>query len=264
MREHLKFPALNVPSFPVSSLEDADNAAERARQFWGLGIDGPILQIVRVMELAGVIVVPHMADCKKVDAFSRNGRTCVVFLNKGIPSTSRWNFDMAHECAHLVMHGGIPTGDEQTEREADRFASAFLLPRRAFTREFQQKPFSWGHIFDMKRRWQTSAAAIVRRAYDLGLIGAVQYRRSFQYMSFKGWKTNGEPMEPNFHEPELLKMGIEALKARAVSLERLCAELHFSEEAFACVTGVSIPTREQPKPSLIAFPISSMPNRRES
>ena len=252
MRQYLQFPSLNMPAIRASSVDEAEQSAEKAREFWGLGSDAPILQMTRVMERAGVIVVPHIADSEKVDAFSRNGRTAVVFLNKAIPSASRWNFDIAHECGHLVMHGGILTGDEQTEREADRFASAFLMPARAFAREFQARPFAWPHLFSLKQIWRTSVAAIVRRAYDLGLISAVRYRQAFQYISLKKWKTNGEPMEPDFHEPELLRMAISIMESSTVSLERLSAELHFTTETFGDVTGTS-PVRKAPK-AVITFP----------
>ena len=157
------------------------------------------------MERAGVILAPHVVRNSNVDAFSRNGRTTIIFLNEPIPSPSRWNFDIAHECGHLVMHSSVETGSVETEKSADRFASAFLMPRRAFAREFQMMgAFSWEYILGLKRRWQTSAQAIIRRAYDLGLLGAVGYRHAYQYMSAMGWRSKGEPAEPNFQQPELL------------------------------------------------------------
>jgi len=86
-------------------------------------------------------------------------------------SSSVWNFDVAHELGHMVMHRGIRTGNIETEREADVFADAFLMPGGAFGREFQALPFSWDHVFRLKKRWSASAAAIVKRAYDLNLLG---------------------------------------------------------------------------------------------
>jgi len=52
-------------------------------------------------------------------------------------------------------------------------AALSLMPRRAFSREFNGASFSFKHVFDLKKRWQASAAAIVRRGYDLGLLSAV-------------------------------------------------------------------------------------------
>jgi len=241
LRNHFSFPEANIPTISASTLDEVERAAEQTRLHWGLGIDGPILQIGRVLEHAGVIIVRHLVSSSKVDAFSRQGENTVIFLNDAIESPSRWNFDIGHECGHLVMHAGIHTGDLETEAQADRFASAFMMPSRAFSREFCMAPFSWKHVFDLKRRWQSSAASIVRRAYDLGLIGAVEYRRSFQYMSFKGW-TKGEPSEPSFQEPELLPTAFNALGKKVdLTIDSLCSELQFTHKTFKEVTGVEVP-----------------------
>lgn len=241
LRAHFNFPAVNLPEIRAITLEEVELAAERTRTHWGLGLDRPIPHIGRVLEHAGVMIVRHLAQSPKVDAFSRQGKTTIIFLNSAISSPSRWNFDIGHEAGHLVMHCGVHTGDLQTEEQADRFASAFLMPRNAFSREFKAASFSWTHIFDLKRRWYSSAAAIVRRAYDLDLIGAAQYRRSFQYMSFKGW-TKGEPSEPVFQEPELLHTALDALGTKVdLTLGALCSDLCFTRPTFKEVTGIDVP-----------------------
>jgi Zn-dependent peptidase ImmA (M78 family)/transcriptional regulator with XRE-family HTH domain len=248
-----RFPEINVPNIPASSAEEIETAAEECRQHWRVGVDAPILQIGRVLEHAGVIIVHQPIQSAKVDAFSRYGRTTIIFLNQATPSTSRWNFDIAHECGHLVVHRGVPTGTVDTEMAADRFASAFLMPRRAFGREFSLSSFSWEHIFDLKRRWQTSAAAIIRRAYDLRLLDAVTYRQAFKYMSAKGW-TKGEPHEPPFQEPELLLTALKALGTKAdVTLDALCRELKFTPDTFRDITGVAVPVPKGKEPEIIQF-----------
>ena len=248
----VKFPSFNLPTIPAKTYEEIEAAAEQCRRFWGLGLESPILQPGRVLERAGVIIVSHVAASKKVDAFSRCGRTAVIFLNQATLSSSRWVFDIAHECAHLVMHRGMQTGTLETEQAADRFASAFLMPRTAFSREFRASPFGWKHIFNLKRRWMTSAAAIVRRAYDLGLVGAVVYRQAFKYMSSRGWRSKGEPAEPHFQEPELLQMALKALGTKVgLSLDTLCEELGFTHETFFDVTGVPVPPERVKERSVI-------------
>ncbi len=239
LRAHFQFPKLNVPSFPAVTDAQIEASAEKARLYWNLGIDAPIMHVGRVMEHAGIILVPHLASAK-VDAFSRTGRTSVIFLNKAISSTSRWHFDIAHECGHLVMHAGIETGTVETEAAADRFASAFLMPRKAFIRDFQS--FSWQHVLELKQRWRVSAAAIVRRAYDLRLIGAVTYRRAYQHMSAQGWRSGkGEPCEPTFQEPELLASALGALgKVVPYTAADLCSDLQFTPETFEKITGVEV------------------------
>lgn len=242
LRTLLNFPRLNVPKIPALNNEEIEAAAERCRHCWNLRIDAPIINISRVVEHSGIVVVPHVVKTTKVDAFSRSGQISIIFLNQTIQSTSRWIFDIAHECGHLVMHAGIQTGDQNTERAADRFASAFLMPHKAFAREFSMGRFSWKHILELKRRWRVSAQAIVRRSYDLGLINAVTYRQAFKAMSAKGWRSQGEPYEPAFQNPEVFSVALNALGSKVeLTLEALCRDLHFMPSTFFDVTGVAIP-----------------------
>src|SRR5205085_9158399 len=93
------------------------------------------------------------------------------------------------------------------------------------------RSFSWEHIFALKRRWRTSAAAIVRRGYDLELLGAVEYRKAYKYMAWKRWSLIGEPEEPSFQAPELLDTALSALGTKVeLTLEGLRKELHFKPE----------------------------------
>src|SRR6266851_1986515 len=131
LRSIFRFPEIDLPRISASRKEEIEIAAEQCRQHWNLGPDGPLLQVGRVLEHAGVILVRHLVKSSKVDAFSRYGPTTVIFLNQEIKSTSRWNFDIAHELGHLVMHRGMPTGSIETENAANTIASAFLMPRQA-------------------------------------------------------------------------------------------------------------------------------------
>ncbi|HVT96384.1 MAG TPA: ImmA/IrrE family metallo-endopeptidase, partial [Acidobacteriaceae bacterium] len=164
-----------------------------------------------------------------------------------------WNFDLAHECGHIAMHRDTPTGALETERAADRFASAFLLPANAFGREFRTKPFTWQHVFDLKQRWQVSIAAIVRRARDLGLLDEVAYRRAFQYMSSKNWRRE-EPFEPHFQEPELFVQAIDALGGHVKkTLPELCADLGFSGPVFTEIAGISLKAVSQKRAGFLTL-----------
>jgi Zn-dependent peptidase ImmA (M78 family) len=139
------------------------------------------------------------------------------------------------------MHSGIQTGTEETEAAADRFAGAFLLPRGAFAREFRTSPFSWNHVFELKKRWKASAAAIVKRAYDLRLIDAVDYRQSFKYMSARNWRKGSEPSEPEFKGPELLSKALGSLGTKIeLTVDQLCKDLNFAPSTFLTVTGTSV------------------------
>src|SRR5579871_3580897 len=110
----------------------------------------PVLGVREILETAGVGVVNHLVESQVVDTFSRYSATmAIIFPNHEIRSGSLWNFELAHELGHLVMHRGVRTGNKETEDAANLFARAFLMPRGAFGREFRELPFSWDHVFEM-------------------------------------------------------------------------------------------------------------------
>jgi Zn-dependent peptidase ImmA (M78 family)/DNA-binding XRE family transcriptional regulator len=210
LETQLHLPAQKIPTVRVRDAEEIERAADRCRMEWGLGLDLPIKNVVRVVENSGVPITRFGEISHKVDAFSRRGKRSVVVLNDKTPSRSRW--DVAHEWGHLVMHAdsGSPTDD--LEREADRFAGAFLLPRAGFVREFPLvRKWNWETMFRLKERWRVSLAAIIRRAFDLRLIDAIQYRRAYKYMSMSAWLKH-EPHEFNGEEPELVRVAFAELE----------------------------------------------------
>jgi Zn-dependent peptidase ImmA (M78 family)/DNA-binding XRE family transcriptional regulator len=209
----LDFPAINLPSSTPKNLMDIERIAEEAREFWGLGTAAPITHMIRVVENAGVIVAHFKGVSEKVDAFSMSGRRPIILRNPSKESACRLRFDIGHECGHLIMHLGLITGDKKTEDEANRFASAFLLPRGAFIKEFPKRAsFDWSAIYNMKLRWGVAVSTIVRRAYDLDLIDSVSYRRAYIHLSKSGQlKHERYDDQMTLEEPELIHTAIKTI-----------------------------------------------------
>lgn len=224
----LDFPSINLPSSNPQSLVDIERIAEESREFWGLGSTAPITHMIRVVENAGVVVAHFKGVSEKVDAFSMSGRRPIILRNPHKESACRLRFDIAHECGHLIMHQGIITGDKKTEDEANRFASAFLLPRGAFIKEFPRRAsFDWTTIYNMKLRWKVSVSAIIRRAYDLSLIDAAAYRRAHIHLSKNG-QTKNEKFDDQIplEEPELIHNAINTITDNAPFLfDQVCDNL---------------------------------------
>jgi Zn-dependent peptidase ImmA (M78 family) len=246
LQKVLNFPRYNVPEISASTPEEIIRAAEKCRVHWGLGIDTPIIEMGRVLETAGVLLVRHIAHSDQIDAFCRRGRTIsVVVLNTTRPSTSRWIFDMAHELGHLVMHTGIPAGSPSAESDAHLFAASFGMPPRAFRREFRAARFSWSHVFALKARWKFSASAIIRHARMLDLIDPLTYQQAYKHMSRQGW-LKSEPEEPEFRGPELLARAFRSLEEGTTETVRsVCEALQMEISTFTELTGVQ-PTATEP------------------
>lgn len=174
---HVKLPIVDFPDYSgFETAEEIERASERLRAHWGLGL-GPISHMVRVVERAGAVVAFFREASTEVDALSITSRRPVIVRNDAKRSPFRQRFDIAHELGHLVLHEGHVTGDRKTETEANRFASAFLLPRSTFLKAFPRRGgrLDWSGIRDLKLTFMVSKAAILYRAKSLGLIDDAQY-----------------------------------------------------------------------------------------
>lgn len=240
MRE-VSLPTFDVPSIRVSSDEDVEHAAMRCREYWGLGTDAPITSMVRVLERAGVIVTQLDSGAREIDAFARHGGVTIVVLNTAKGSSSRMRFDMAHELGHIVMHRLTKPDLAVHEPQADRFASAFLLPEDGFGPDFAGlRRVEWPHLLELKRHWGASLAAIIRRAYDLQLIDAAHYRRLYKALSAKKWRT-GEPQEPVPEEPEVVPLAFAWLREnRGTTPWDVAHDLRVQPMTLAEITGLEV------------------------
>jgi Zn-dependent peptidase ImmA (M78 family)/transcriptional regulator with XRE-family HTH domain len=264
--EFLDLPAVNFPEFDkIDGANDIERAAEQCRNHWGLGIKSPITNMVRVLENAGALITYFSDISEKIDAFSMQRNRPLIIRNPSKESACRMRFDLAHECGHIVMHEGIETGDTKTESEANRFASAFLLPRAAFLNEFgflaSTHHIPWKKIYDLKIRWKVSNAAIIRRAYDLSLIDPIQYRNANIYLRKSGQakiEINDDIISKEI--PEIIKSSfdvirneekdgilsiINKMKIRPDFLKKLLGDYDFKKEDFI---------RNNEKSNVINFP----------
>jgi len=243
----LEMPAVNFPDIPVGDARDVERAAEACRVHWGLGLLGPITNMTRVVENAGAVVTHFVGLSERVDALSMHRQRPIIVRSSAKESLCRLRFDIAHECGHLVMHQGIETGDRETEDQANQFASAFLLPRAAFTREFpRRRTLDWKALFELKLRWKVSVRASVRRAYDLGLLDAAQYRRANVHLVETG-HAKGELYDDDagrlpLEQPELLDHALATIDGAVPGgLHRIAKDLGLRPGLFGKLSGWNLP-----------------------
>jgi Zn-dependent peptidase ImmA (M78 family)/DNA-binding XRE family transcriptional regulator len=231
-------PRDNVPMLERGQIE---RAADKCRLLWNLELNVPIRNLTRVMERAGVPVARFGNIAEKVDAFSRAGKPSFIVLNN--KTASRCRYDLAHECGHLVLHRGVPTGDPVTEAEANHFAGALLLPKAAFIREFPRAPYGiWDSLLELKRRWRVSLGAIIRRAMELRLIGNDRYQRLYKELSARGW-LRSEPGEFDEEQPEIVPLVLQEFeRSYQMQWSAVAISLGWKPTTFREITG--LPVRE--------------------
>lgn len=177
---------LPEPTLPSLRGFDPETAAQALRAEWGVG-ERPIKNVVHLLEAHGVRVFSLPVDSASVDAFSIWHRDKpFVFLNS-MKSGERGRMDAAHELAHLTLHiHGGPRG-RQAEVEADRFASAFLMPA-ADVLAHAPRGMSLGTVLRMKGRWAVSAISLVHRLRALQILTEWQYRTFCIELSKRGFR----------------------------------------------------------------------------
>jgi len=213
---------LPEPKVPALRGTHPEAAADSVRGHWGLG-ERPIKNVVHLLESQGVRVFSLAEECAEVDAFSFwKQDTPFIFLNT-MKSAERSRFDAAHELGHLVLHKhGGPVG-RRAEREADQFASAFLMPRGSVLAAAPQLA-TVDLLIRLKKTWNVSVSALAHRLSDLGLLTEWHYRSICIEIAQRGFRKvepEGGPRETS----QVLHKVFTALREDGVAKADVAREL---------------------------------------
>lgn len=238
----------SIPSSEVPKLQNTepDVAAEIVRAEWGIG-EKSISNLVHVLESKGVWVFSLVEECKEVDAFScwrHNPRTekdtPFIFLNT-MKSPEHSRMDAAHELGHLILHWkhDTPRGGRDLEREANYFASAFLMPTSSIKAKAPHVA-TLDQVIDAKRLWGVSVAALVFRMHKVGMLTDWQYHALFVELSSKGYRKD-EPKAMNPESSQILNKIFKALRNQGISRADIAQELSLPiEELNKLVFGLAL------------------------
>ncbi len=218
-------------TLPQVNLPDLDHhepeiAATAVRALWGRGEES-LPNLIQLSEAHGVRVMSLPPVAKAVDAFSfwLDGRP-YVFLSTE-KSAERSRFDLAHELGHLAMHSRSASPTENStreiEREADAFASAFLMPRRALLSVAGREP-ALPQILALRSHFRVSAMAMTRRLHDVGRLSDWGYRQNCVQLAQRGYRS-GEPGGIDRERSRVFDTVFPLLRAQGVSLTDAAREV---------------------------------------
>src|SRR5450631_1665906 len=189
IEERFRLPQPNLIDLSYETNPEA--AASYLRQHWGLG-ERPVSNMLALLETQGVRLFSLSEDTASVNAFSfwRDEKP-FVFLNNFKTAESSI-YDSSHELGHLVLHKhGDPKENRSAEREANSFASAFLMPAKD-VRARVRRPITIDTVLAAKARWRVSAMAMAYRLSALGLLSDWQYKSICIELGKRGYRL-GEP-----------------------------------------------------------------------
>lgn len=216
-----------LPSIVVPSFEGIDSkvAAQLLREDWGLGVK-PLPNLVQLCESRGVNVMVLPDAAMQVDAFSlwHEGNPFIFIARQKTPERAR--FDIAHELGHLVLHRFAPVDDSSAvqEREADEFASAFLMPDSLLAEHLPHNA-SVEDLVEAKYIFQVSAFALATTLHKVGRMTDWIYRKVCIELTRRGYR-DGEPEGMGaFEQSRIFPQVFAADKGGPVSVERIAADL---------------------------------------
>lgn len=236
LERYIDFPPLdlldarNVKSQGYLSDSEIESIALNLRNNWGLGLD-PIDNLANLLLKKGFIVSRVELETVKTDALSRwHEERPYIIIGSDKNCAVRSRFDLAHELGHLLLHSHLEQEDisknhKQIEKEANKFAGAFLLPYESFSNDIYN--INIDNFIVLKKKWKVSISSMIRRCYDLDLITDKQYSNLNRYLNRKRWRIK-EPLDDVIeHErPNLFKEAFELLiDNKIVSVDYILEEI---------------------------------------
>jgi Zn-dependent peptidase ImmA (M78 family)/transcriptional regulator with XRE-family HTH domain len=197
--EFVDLPEVSLPQIdfdPMSTdMDQVERAADALRDFWRLGRE-PVHDVSALMENHGIILAREPVNCDDMDAVScwQLGRPYVLYSSE-VEGGPRNYFNLAHELAHVLLHSSVEVTHENLaliEKQANRFAAAFLMPQDSFSREILGT--SLNHFLFLKERWGVSIAAMAYRCKDLGILNPNQFTYVMKQLNSKGMRSR-EPLD---------------------------------------------------------------------
>jgi Zn-dependent peptidase ImmA (M78 family)/DNA-binding XRE family transcriptional regulator len=213
---------LPVRAFSIEEVEQAEQAAEKLRELWHLGLD-PIANVIGILEDHFV----HVIDIDTTDSF--DGISAVAYdttqqviaaaavTRSGVPG-ERQRLNLVHELGHLVLR---VSNNVDEEKAAFRFGAAFLAPAESLYQEVGRRrtSVSLEELLLLKQRFGLSLQALLYRLRNLGIITEYQYKHWCIQINKHGWRRQ-EPEELPPERPQWLRQNLlHALAEKLISRE---------------------------------------------
>lgn len=226
---------------PVNQVPTVDRkmtpsvAAEYVRARWGLNATQKVANMVKLLESRGVAVYSIPPEYADVDAFSFCWRAKPFVMLNTMKTPERSRFDAAHELGHLVLHSERNQCSESKvlEREANEFASAFLMPELSVRQHFGESSPTTDQVIRSKLKWCVAALALTYRLHELEILSDWNYRQMLLRLGSLGYGT-GEPEGINQRESSaILRKVLDSLRHDKIPFSKISHDLAITPNELA-------------------------------
>ena len=184
----------------LSKVVEGEDLAQDLRNEWKLGIE-PIPNMTVLLEDKGikVLLIQLPKGVSGLTALVHRSRVeskvPVIVVNRDI-TLERRRLTMAHELAHRLIDVNSPVDHEKT---SNVFAGAFLVPADHLVHEIgtHRSALGYKEIVYLKRMYGVSAAALLMRLRQVGIINQSSLAYAFQTFARKWRSVEPDPLEPD-------------------------------------------------------------------
>jgi Zn-dependent peptidase ImmA (M78 family)/transcriptional regulator with XRE-family HTH domain len=215
LAEGVRTPPVTLETLDDSAAADIEGSAQHVRALLGLSDRGPIRNLLRAIERAGVVIVGLPVEFGPSDRVQNHhgasawpdpmARPVIGFST--VDPGDRQRHTLGHELGHLVLHRA-PVEERDLEGEASRFAGALLMPIVDAVEAFERVGVNLRALLRLKEEWGVSIAGLAMRAAQVGAIDRDRLESLFKQISARGWRRD-EPVTVHRETPALLQRLLE-------------------------------------------------------
>lgn len=212
----------NAPTTNVLKLSyDSERDAQSLRNHLKLAIDGPVHNLIEVLENKGILIYACEVNNDKFSGMNGfvNGHPYIV-INKNM-SPERNRSTIVHELSHLMFKWPDDMEDNKIEELATSISGAFLFPKSDAVRELGLHRTSISKdMLLIAQEYGISMYLLVKRAELSGIISASLAKKFYISASSVGWRKN-EPVRIGKEKPTLFEQLVyRAVNEKEISVQR--------------------------------------------
>ena len=213
---------INAPKCNEIPLSDsAEDDACKMREYLRVGSEGPVGDLVEVLENQGVLMYPCAIDSDHFSGMNGcvDGRPYITFNNNMTPERIRST--IAHELAHALFVWPKDMGDKEVEKRATAISGAFLFPKKDVIRELGvHRSAITGDMALVCKEYGISMYLLTMRAQIVGVVSTFAAKDFYIEAAKLGWRKH-EPSRIKPEEPLLFKQLVyRAVNEKEISLQR--------------------------------------------
>ena len=185
----------------ITDESEIDARADKLRSDWDLGLD-PVPSLCELLENKGIKVLetdlPESINGLSCHAFQEHKIVAEAVLLSNRINVERKRFTLAHELARRLIRTSENSAID-LERAMNRFAGAFLMPGQCLRDDVgtNRQRISYYEIICLKKIYGVSAAALLMRLGQIGVLSAKSVKHTFATFARTWRKSEPDPILPD-------------------------------------------------------------------